>query len=309
MDRREVDLESHADDIRLQPVRPASEAIASHSADSFVSQETFSDSSGPLFSMYMSRAERYDKECADRWRGYADGILVFTGLFSATVAAFIIESYKNLQPDPEDTTTLLLAQMSQQLAGLSNGTHVPAISSAAFGQTPFHPPSSAIRVNILWLTSLLLSLACALLATLLQQWARRYLQLTQSNYALHKRARVRAFFAEGVHRFQFETAVEALPALLHLSVALFFAGLIIFLFDINHTVSYVVVSCIALTASAYFLCSFIPLLHHDSPYSTPLSTLLWFLVHAASVTFLGAINSIVEFVDIRRRRSSFRESI
>ena len=72
----------------------------------------------------------------------------------------------------------------------------------------------------------------------MQQWVRRYLQTSQRWYAPYKRVRIPAFFAENIERFGLPTAVEALPALLHISVFLFFAGLVDFLININHTVAF-----------------------------------------------------------------------
>jgi hypothetical protein len=43
-------------------------------------QSNFSDGSGPLFNMYVERAEKEDKEQADRWQKDADGILIFVSL-------------------------------------------------------------------------------------------------------------------------------------------------------------------------------------------------------------------------------------
>jgi hypothetical protein len=171
-----------------------------------------------------------------------------TGLFSATVAGFIIEGYKSLKPDPGIATVSVLAQLSQQLAGLSNGTHVSAIDPTVVTGLPFSPSASAIWVNALWFASLVTSLTCALLATLLQQWARRYLRRTQRRYSPHTRARIRAFFAEGADRFRLSTVVEVLPALLHLSVFLFFAGLVIFLIDIRSSIAYGIIAPIAICA-------------------------------------------------------------
>ena len=131
-----------------------------------------------------------------------------TGLFSATVAAFLIEGYIQLQPSSSDTATLL-AQISQQFAALSAGSSV-SIPSGLPGQD-FQPSTSAVCVNILWFINLVLSLTCALLAALTQQWARRYLQTSQRWYAPYNRARIRAFFAGGVERFGLPIVVEALP--------------------------------------------------------------------------------------------------
>ena len=46
---------------------------------------------------------------------------------------------------------------------------------------------------------------------------------------------MRAFFASGVDNMHLPQAVEALPALLHLSVFLF-PGLVVFLLNVNHGV-------------------------------------------------------------------------
>jgi hypothetical protein len=83
---------------------------------------------------------------------------------------------------------------------------------------------NAVWVNSLWFLSLVISLTCALLATFLQPWARRYMKVTQSRYGLHKRARIRTFFAEGVDSLRLPWAVEALAALLHLSLSLLLSG-------------------------------------------------------------------------------------
>ena len=87
-----------------------------------------------------------------------------------------------------------------------------------------------------------ISLTCALFATFLQQWARRYLKVTQSRYSLHKKARIRAFVAEGVEKYHLPWVVETLPILLHISLFLFFAGLVVFLLNMNLTIFKLVLS-------------------------------------------------------------------
>ncbi|KAF8261791.1 hypothetical protein EI94DRAFT_1507402, partial [Lactarius quietus] len=95
----------------------------------------------------------------ESWKGDAEGILLFTGLFSGTVASFIIASYPNLSPDSSDTTNALLTQITRQLVNISNGT--PLTSVAAQRSQPFQPAASAVRVNVMWILSLVLSLTCA----------------------------------------------------------------------------------------------------------------------------------------------------
>ena len=66
--------------------------------------------------------------------------------------------------------------------------------------------------------------------------------------------------------------VEALPALLHISLFLFFAGLSVFLFGVHLTIFKVVTTCIALCVILYACLTFLPVIRKDSPYSAPLSS-------------------------------------
>jgi len=133
-------------------------------------------------------------------------------------------------------------------------------------------------VNALLFLSLVISITCALLATLLHQWARRYVSFTQqSGYSLHKRARIRAFFSDGVDKFRVSWVAEALPALLHLSLCFFLAGLLVWLYNINVYLFFAVVWWVGLSALAYVWITFLPIFRHNSPYYAPLSSTLWFL--------------------------------
>jgi Family of unknown function (DUF6535) len=164
----------------------------------------------------------------------------------------------------------------------------PNISRASILATPakpppFSPPNSAIWVNTLWFLSLVISLTCALLATFLQQWARRYLTITQlPRCSPHKRARIRAFFASGIDKLHLPWAVEALPTLVHISLFLFFSGLLVFLFNINHTVFSFVVWWVGLSGGVYGCITLMPIFRHDSPYYAPLSLSAWFLYTGVS---------------------------
>ncbi|KAJ7496602.1 hypothetical protein FB451DRAFT_1018414, partial [Mycena latifolia] len=81
------------------------------------------------WSVYISEAEKYDKALVESWRVDMEGMLLFAGLFSASLTAFIIESYKTLTPDSDDTTAALLAQISDQLAASASGTAFEAFDN------------------------------------------------------------------------------------------------------------------------------------------------------------------------------------
>jgi len=199
-----------------------------------------------------------------------------TGLFSASVATLVAVSVQDLRPNPQETSAFYLGNIYQLLAD----PNVSSTSNPFIRVNPpvFSPPKYAVWVNSLWFLSFVISLTCALLATLLKQWATRYINITQPpRYRPHERARIRAFFAEGVDKLHLPWAVETLPTLLQLSVFLFFAGLLIYLFSFNHTVFSFAASWVGISVGIYAWTTFIPLFRHDSPYYTPLSSLVWVL--------------------------------
>ena len=124
-----------------------------------------------------------------------------------------------------------------------------------------------------------MSLSCALWVISIQRWARQYLGRAQP-FRCHpeKRARMRAFYADGVDNMYIPWAVEGLPALLHVSLFLFFGGVAIFLFDVDREVFSYVIWWIGLFCLVYGMITVLPSIWHESPYSSPLSAPAWFLL-------------------------------
>ncbi|KAF8164660.1 hypothetical protein BJ912DRAFT_255367 [Pholiota molesta] len=77
----------------------------------------------------------------DAWKDEVQNLLIFAGLFSAVVTAFVIESYKFLQPSPNDAAVVY----SSRLQTASKHILVPPSVDPASITTPFSPTSSAIR--------------------------------------------------------------------------------------------------------------------------------------------------------------------
>ncbi|KAN0126424.1 hypothetical protein V8E52_000064, partial [Russula decolorans] len=236
---------------------------------------TFGDSSGRLFSIYSKAAKEEDDKMVERWQKDAEGILIFTGLFSAAVAALLSVTVQDLRPNSQDASAFHLGNIYEVLVDPNVTRTSP---SPAANRTTFSPARNAVWVNLLWFLSLVSSLSCALLATSLQKWARRYIRLTQpARCSPEKRARMRAFFADGVDKMQIHWAVEGLPTLLHISLFLFFGGILIYLYNVNHEIFFYVIGCIGLFSVVYGLITLLPLIRKDSPYYAPLSTPAWFL--------------------------------
>ena len=205
-------------------------------------------------------------------------------MFSATVAALLAVSVPTVVQNPQDSSAFYLAHIYQQLSTQPNGSQALIPSSLSDPSQPFIPPTSAVWVNGLWFLSLVISLTCALLATLVQQWARRYLRGAHPDYKPRKRARIRAFYKHGVEKLHIPWTMEAVPVLLHLSLFLFFAGLSVFLFGIHHYIFKVVTAWIALCVTLYACLTFLPIIHKNSPYSTPLS--VWASFYFTGIRYL-----------------------
>ncbi|TFK41929.1 hypothetical protein BDQ12DRAFT_719952 [Crucibulum laeve] len=244
------------------------------SADSYQPAK-YDDPSAKFWSAYLSKAQKYDKALAQNWKGDMDSILIFAGLFSASVTAFIIESYKNLTPDPNVTSVALLSQISQQLSGISNSSAVLQNNLPCGSQAEFTPSIPALVCNILWFLSLSFSLACALSATLVEQWTRSFLHATDKRAGSQDRARINAYLFQGLEKFGMPTVVEAIPTLLHISLFLFFAGLVFFLLPLNAALGYLVLAVMVICCALYLLITLLPIIYHDCPYRTPISSTWW----------------------------------
>jgi hypothetical protein len=131
-----------------------------------------------------------------------------------------------------------------------------------------------------------------MLATFIQKWARRYIRVTQPpRYSPHKRARLRAFFSDGVDKWHVSWAIEALPTLLHISLFLFFIGILIYLFTTNRVVFGNVVWWVVLSIVAYLTITLLPIFRPNSPYYAPLSSPIWYLYVTMRYTAFKVLSS------------------
>ncbi|KAI0027739.1 hypothetical protein K488DRAFT_28108, partial [Vararia minispora EC-137] len=216
-----------------------------------------------FWDLYLRNAEEEDQVNIENWKGDADGILFFTGLFAVIVAAFVVDSYKRLSPDSGDETVALL----RQIAAASNGMPIPAPDPPLDN---FAPPAIAIVVNTFWFLSLILSLICALGATLIQQWARAYQRKLQRPRTPQTRAILHGILIQGVERYGFDRASSLVVSFLHVAVALFMIGLIVFLFPINSIVAGASLGLAGIAACIYAALTVLPFFSPDCPYSTPI---------------------------------------
>ncbi|KAF8870828.1 hypothetical protein BD779DRAFT_1806134 [Infundibulicybe gibba] len=171
---------------------------------------------GDHWKKLYERADKFDKEFCDEWISEVDSIPTFAGLLAAVVTAFAVESYKLLQPDPQEITNHTLLNISAQLAG-RNTTEPPS----------FTPSSSSLRINVFWFLSLTCTLMAGLVAILCKQWLRHYrrdISRPQKEALAMRQFRYDAFL-----RHRVVEILSAPPILLGIGLIFFFIGLVDFL--------------------------------------------------------------------------------
>ncbi|EUC58235.1 transmembrane protein, putative [Rhizoctonia solani AG-3 Rhs1AP] len=226
------------------------------------------DKEARVWSAYVREAEQWDDEMVDGWNRSLDVMLVFAALFSAVSTTFVVESSKNLAPDPAVISATTLQEISQILRVISNnqsGATFPAPSS----ETEFKPSASAIWVNALWFLSLALSVSVSLATMLAKQWCYSYMSGRAGQP--HIQARTRQRRLEELERWKMPEILAILPVFMHLSLFLFFVGLIIYLWDTHVGVIIPVLITTAFTGTFYATTTMLPITYELCPYATPLS--------------------------------------
>lgn len=223
--------------------------------------------------------KQYDRELIESWKESITFQLIFVsvsyvaylhtdsltqypqaGLFSAVLTAFIVVSFPLLQSNLAQETNLILLQISAQLSNGSGSVRVPDSASN------FQTASSAIAVNSLWLSSLVFSLGTASIAILVMKWFQEY--LAQGSDQVRESTRIRQFRYDGLKRWRVDVLMSLLPLLLHISLVLFFAGLIVFLWTVEKTVASIVTILIGVWEIFWVATIALPSISKDCPYKS-----------------------------------------
>ncbi|CCL98818.1 uncharacterized protein FIBRA_00823 [Fibroporia radiculosa] len=193
----------------------------------------------------------YQDEIIKRWKDELNNLLIFAGLFSAVLTAFVIEYYPALQPSTTDTTTQLLMIMSAQLEVLTAGASCNNSSllsmSALVSSSPASKASSqVVAVNGLWFAALVFSLGAASLAI-----SCRDLVLATSKPR------------------SMQGSISVLPVLFQVSLALFLVGLVVLLWPLNTSISAAVCVLVSLLLMSTIGSALIPAIVTDCAYKSP----------------------------------------
>ncbi|KAJ7202186.1 hypothetical protein C8J57DRAFT_1735838, partial [Mycena rebaudengoi] len=216
----------------------------------------------PIWKRYMDQAKSSDDNLAGIFNSNLDPLLIFSGLFSAILSAFLIEVRKGLREDLQNITNSLLLVIIENQYNITD----PQVQTTS----RFEPCASSRWVSGLWYSSLMFSLMSALGASLAKGWVSEF-SLAGSTWS-DARKHCRRF--RGFKRWHLKLIVQCLPILLHLAFFLFSIGLVSLVLQADTAIRVVILALTAVIVFLYVGSSIHPVYSLDSPFRTPVSGMI-----------------------------------
>ncbi|KAK0442518.1 uncharacterized protein EV420DRAFT_1341015, partial [Desarmillaria tabescens] len=249
------------------------------------------DPTSRIWGTCLAEGWKYDMDIMENQRGEVNVLFVFAGLFSAIVSAFIAQSFANLQPDYQQLSAYLTFDQINIQRAIANGTSLDRITTSGTDpMAPFTPKTSDLWINGLWFTSLTLSLATALFAILVDEWYYHYQSSVAGNPQV--RSRTRHLRYDGLVSWRVGAFIRLLPLMLHLSLFLFFIGLVLSLLPQQQKTSIVVGIISIITFIVYVVTNTLPIIYPDCAYKTPLSLVAYVITTWILQQFVAVLKSI-----------------
>ncbi|KAF9467420.1 hypothetical protein BDZ94DRAFT_1037892 [Collybia nuda] len=204
---------------------------------------------------WLTAMEVADDGMCKGWRDQIDTLIIFAGLFSATVTAFTVESYRWLKETPSDTLARL------ELRVLLSAAHDAATDSLA--PAAFNVDAASILINALWFASLGLALAAVVVSILCKQWLyeyQRYENITTEESFLIHGLRYRGLLAWRVPEI-----IGSLPLLLQTALVLFLIGLLVLLVPLQPIVGSIVCAIVGVTLLFLGITTILPSIQYIYP--------------------------------------------
>ncbi|PBK86589.1 hypothetical protein ARMGADRAFT_1047827 [Armillaria gallica] len=187
---------------------------------------------------YADESVNFDANMVEDSRDNVDVLLVFAGLFSAVVSTFVTQASQSLSADYTQMSASFLFELVAIQRAVASGATVDTVNASPYDPSSiFVPSTGSIWVNGLWFTSLVLSLTTALIAVLAKQWLHYYTALPSGTP--RERSHVRQFRYMGFQKWHVLVIVGLLPVLMHVALAIFFVGLVVFLIPLRVSLSWI----------------------------------------------------------------------
>ncbi|KAF9001030.1 hypothetical protein BDZ89DRAFT_1082063, partial [Hymenopellis radicata] len=195
----------------------------------------------------VEEAAAFDAVFVGQARDGLDVMLVFAGLFSAVVTSFLVQVSQSLQADYTAMSAILLHDL---VAGPSSLLNITA------------PPDS--------ITVLTASLVVALSAVLVKQWLHHYTSTPSGTPGARSHLRQSYRFI-GLQKWRVSIIIGVLPIVMHTSLALFLAGLMLFFIPLRTSLACAVGVFTVALCLLYLISSAMPIFFPQCPYQTPLT--------------------------------------
>ena len=201
--------------------------------------------------------------------------LAQSGLFSAVTSAFIIDVQSELKPDYEGMNNTLLEMLLNATTG-----NVPANSATPLPRWS-GPDPVIVQVRCIFYATLCATLLASFLAMLGKQWLNRYRQ-SETRGSAADRSRVRERKLSGIEAWRFHLVTESLPLILQCALLLLGFALSQFLWEVNRSVSSVVIGFTSFGLLSCLLITMASIFSFDCPFQTPFSILICFVIGLAA---------------------------
>lgn len=169
-------------------------------------------------------------------------------------------------PDPQQTTANLLANIVQTLQ-VTEQSQPQTLPDSDSDDLQFVLPSAVVAVNVLWFSSLACSLGAAMAAMVAKQWLLFY-NFGLSSGTAYDYAHRRQYRYNTPLAWHVPAIISSLPLLMHLSVMLFFIGLVVQLWQINKVVACMTLALIGIFLGCYFVTLILPWVYASCPYKS-----------------------------------------
>ncbi|KAG8756158.1 hypothetical protein FRC14_003319 [Serendipita sp. 396] len=245
------------------------------------------------FELYNTRCSVQDRNFIRGCNQSMDTLLVFAGLFSAIVTAFMIQNTQMLGDNTQRTNELLVI-ISMQLNS-TFPTNAPLNGSSNQG------PKGSETANIIFTCSLVITLMTSLAIILVKQWIHVFRMRAQVGDTSQEKARSRAKNWRGIELYQLEAFISSAPMLLHLGLALFFSGLLVWCYE-GSSLRVFIITCILITIGCivYVALGIIYCIDQTSPFQWPFSVFLQL--------FVGQIAGLFKSLLLRGRKTGTRNT-
>ncbi|EMD39799.1 hypothetical protein CERSUDRAFT_92287 [Gelatoporia subvermispora B] len=218
-------------------------------------------------------ARDHDEEQAKTWKEEIDPLLVFAGLLSGVLTAFIAIVWTQLTPafDSPDINTAILLRISAQLEARNNATSPADILAALQSMSPGagQPSSAWTWIGCLWFASLILSLSASSISLNVRQWLNHFTSPTPQDPVCSTYIHCLRWYM-GFVNWHVAGTLSVLPLLLQMALILFLIGVVILTWTaLGVSVAAITTPLVAILLSFLTFTTLAPIFKKTCPYKSP----------------------------------------